>query len=75
MITVRVLDPKTGKPVKGARVALGFYGFPIGGVSKDEYTDAYGEAHFDHEPCTGEVYVNGKKLKEGPLKGLVIVYI
>lgn len=77
MITVRVLDSKTGKPIKGARVALGFKGFAFlpGGVTSSKYTDAYGEAHFDHEPCSGEVYVNGRKEKEGQLQGLIIVYI
>jgi len=77
MITVRVLDRKTGKPVKGARVALGFSGFAFlpGGVTSAEYTDEYGEAHFNHEPSSGEVYVNGRKEKQGPLRGLVIVYI
>ena len=75
MITVRVLDRKTGEPVKDARVALGFSGFLTGGVTSDEYTDEYGEAHFDHDAGSGEVFVNGRKVREGSLHGLIIIYI
>jgi len=77
MITVRVLDRRTGRPKKGTRVALGFHGlaFLLGGVTKDEYTDEYGEAHFDCESKSGAVYVNGRKVREGLLQGLIIIYI
>jgi len=75
MITVRVLDRKTGKSVKSATVALYFSGFLTSGFTRGEYTDEYGEAHFDHEPGSGEVYVSGRKVREGLLRGLIIIYI
>jgi len=76
MITVRVLNRRTGKPVKGARVALAFSGGLLpGGVTSAEYTDEYGEANFDYDARSGEVFVNGRTVKRGSLRGLVIVYI
>ena len=75
MITVRVLDRKTGDPVRDVKVALGFPGMFLMYPTNDEYTDEYGEAHFDHEPGNGVVYINGRKVREGNLQGLVIIYI
>lgn len=75
MISIRVLNHKTGKPVVGARVKISFNTFPFSSFSDAEYTDEYGEVHFDDDPTSGAVYVNGDKVKEGLLKGLVIVYI
>ena len=63
MIKVRVLYENYGtqKPLKGARVAIGFHGF-IGTMSLAQFTDSDGYTRFDHEH-TGSfsVYVNGSK--------------
>ena len=63
MIKVRVLYENYGtqKPLKGARVAVGFHGF-IGTMSSAQFTDSDGCAGFDHKH-TGSfsVYVNGSK--------------
>ena len=63
MIKVRVLYNHYGtqKPLKSARVAVGFHGF-IGTMSSTQYTDSDGYARFDHKH-TGSfsVYVNGSK--------------
>ncbi len=64
----------TGKPAKGSRVAIGFDGFTRG-VTDSEYTDSEGEAHFDAEPGTGEVYVDGATKHRGRISGRVVVYI
>ena len=61
MIKVRVLYDNYGtqKPLKGARVAIGYHGW-VGSVSGIQYTDADGYTRFDHEH-TGSfsVYVDG----------------
>jgi len=74
MVTVKVLWQDTGKPAKGSRVGLGFDGFFAGG-SGPEYTDDNGEAHFDVDPGTGEVYVDGDTKYRGRIAGRVVVYI
>ena len=76
MITVKVVDKRTGKPIKGARVALAFSGFAIlpGCVSKTEYTNEFGEAYFDYDSAS-VVYVNGQTVKEGNIKGLVVINV
>ncbi len=74
MVTVKVLWRDTGKPAKGSRVAIGFDGFTRG-VTGTEYTDSDGDAHFDAEPGTGEVYVDGNTKYRGHIAGRVVVYI
>jgi hypothetical protein len=74
MVTVRVLYGDTGKAAERAKVSLGFSGL-LRGVTRDEFTDRNGDAHFDAEPGTGKVFVKGKKVHEGYLSGRVIVYI
>jgi uncharacterized GH25 family protein len=75
MITVKVVDKRTGKPIKGARVALAFSGALLpGGVSKTEHTNEFGEAYFDYDSAS-VVYVNGQTVKEGNIKGLVVINI
>lgn len=74
MVTVKVLWHNTGKPVKGSGVGIGLDGFTRG-VMSTEYTDNDGEAHFDAEPGTGEVYVDGNTKYRGHIAGRVVVYI
>lgn len=74
MVTVKVVWRDSGKPAKGSRVAIGFDGFTRG-VTNSEYTDSNGEAHFDAEPGTGEVYVDGSTKYRGRISGRVVVYI
>ncbi|NLI56064.1 hypothetical protein GX420_03650 [bacterium] len=74
MITVKVVDRRTGKPVKGARVALYITGFLTSGVTKSQYTNEFGEAYFDNDSAS-TVYVNGNVTKKGLIKGLVVINI
>jgi hypothetical protein len=74
MVSVKVCWEKTGKPAENRKVALGFDGF-FGGVSKDEYSNHNGEAHFDNDPGLGKVYVDGKTTYTGRLEGRLVVYI
>ncbi len=49
----------SGQPVKGSRVALGFYGLSRG-VTGDVYTDDNGIARFSgYDPGEADVYVDG----------------
>jgi hypothetical protein len=74
MITVKVVNQSTGKPVSDKRVSLFFDGLFRSG-SGDQYTDSQGEAHFDNDPGKGTVYLDGKNVKEGRLEGRVVIYI
>jgi hypothetical protein len=74
MVTIKVLWRDTGKPAKGSRVAIGFDGFTRG-VTDSEYSDSDGEAHFDAESDSGEVYVDGDTKHRGRIAGRVVVYI
>jgi hypothetical protein len=74
MISVKVCYQDSGKPAKGVRACIGFSGF-FSGMSSEEYTDSNGEAHFDNDPGSGKVYVNGKDVHNGHLSGRVVVYI
>lgn len=75
MITVQVVSKSTGKPVKGKKVSVFFDGILSGGSSKQEYTNADGEAHFNNNPGKGKVYVDGSAKHEGHISGRVVVYI
>lgn len=75
MITVKVIWQSTGKPAEGRKVALGFSGLFTGGVTRSEYTDRNGEAHFDSDNGEGEVYVDGSTRHRGYLSGRIVVYI
>ena len=58
MPTVTVKVHRDGKPVKGARVALG--ADPFDGVYGPEYTDYHGIAQFEVKHGQGgDVFVNG----------------
>jgi hypothetical protein len=73
MVTVKVCYASDGKPAKGRRVSLGFSG--LRGVSGPEFTNSSGEAHFDADSGSGDVYVDGKSVYKGRLAGRVVVYI
>ena len=75
MITVKVVSANSGKPASGKRVSLYFDGFITGGSSSAQRTDSQGEAHFNHDPGKGKVYVDGRTAYEGRLAGRVVVYI
>jgi uncharacterized protein YfaS (alpha-2-macroglobulin family) len=75
MVTVKVVSKSSGNPVEGKKVALGIDGLFSGGVTKGEWTDSDGEAHFDVRPARGKVYVDGSTKHEGHLSGRVVVYI
>jgi hypothetical protein len=74
MISVKICYQETGRPVEGAKVCLGFDGF-CGGMSRNEYTNSSGDAHFDHDSGVGTVYVNGTDVQRGQLSGRIVVYI
>ena len=78
MVTIKVVSKSSGKPLKDMKVGIyktgGFFGG--GGFTGGEVrTDSSGEAHFDIEPCKGEVFVNGSKFHEGDISGRVVVYV
>lgn len=76
MITVDVFRKADGKPVKGAKVSIGFDGIWSGGFTKHIYTDDRGSAHFETEGGrSGTIYVNGKAAKSGRITGKEIVYV
>ena len=75
MVTVKVVYKSSGKDAEGKRVALYVSRFMASGVTDSEHTDSRGEAHFDIEPCSGEIYVDGSTKYKGHLSGRMIVYI
>lgn len=75
MVTVKVVSKSSGNPIEGKKVALGISGLLSGGVTRGEWTDSNGEAHFDVKPSHGKVFVDGSTKHEGHLSGRVVVYI
>jgi len=75
MVTVKVVRKSSGESAKGKKVALGIDAVFSGGVTKGEWTDSNGEAHFDVKPNYGKVFVDGSKRFEGHLSGRIVVYI
>jgi hypothetical protein len=75
MVTVKVIYKGSGKEADGKKVALYVDRFMASGVTGSEWTDSRGEAHFDVEPCNGEVYVSGATKYKGHLSGRIVVYI
>lgn len=73
MIGVRVVRSSTGKPVESIKVSVSFEGLFRGMDSG--YTDSSGEIHFNCDPGTGEIYVDGSSWYKGRLEGLKTVYI
>lgn len=47
MFTVKVIDRKTGRPVKGANVSMRFDSFSRGST-RNEHTDYDGKVYFDY---------------------------
>jgi uncharacterized GH25 family protein len=74
MVSVKVVYRSTGKPVSGAKVSIGFNGI-MRGFSKTQYTDNSGETHFDNDPGTGTIYINGNSVFEGRVEGMKVIYI
>lgn len=75
MVTIQVVNTKTGKPEENKKVYITF-GSGWGKKStEDVWTDDRGEAHFDAKPGEGKVVVNGSKEYEGMTEGRVVVYI
>lgn len=75
MISVKVINKSTGKPVQGKRVSVMFDGVLRAGGTGDQYTDSQGDVHFSNEPGNGKVYVDGRVVEQGRISGRVIVYI
>ena len=60
MSTICVYYPD-GSNASSCRVRLGFHGF-LSGMSKDAYTNSYGEANIEHSSKgKADIYVQGKK--------------
>ena len=66
MVTIVVLDSKSGKPQSGVSVCIGFDG--LRGMSNTERTNREGKASFDVPPGHGKVFLNGSKTYTGSLK-------
>lgn len=75
MVTVKVVRKSSGDPAKGKKVALSISAVLSGGVTRGEWTDSNGEAHFDVKPNHGKVFVDGSTKYEGHLSGRIVVYI
>lgn len=75
MITVKIIRKSSGDPIKGKMVALGIDALFSGGVTRSEWTDSDGEAHFDLKPSQGKVFVDGSNKYERHLSGRIVVYI
>jgi hypothetical protein len=76
MVTVQVFSESTGKPEKDKRVAIGKNGLLSTGVTKTQYTDSNGEAHFDTDPTNdGEIFVDGREVHRGRVSGKMTVYV
>ncbi len=74
MVTVKVVWKRSGEPARNQKVAVGFDGWDRG-VTRGEYTDRSGEAHFDVKPGRGCVFVSGDSKYEGYVEGRIVVYI
>ena len=74
MVTVQVISRSSGKPLKNQRVSIVFDG-AFRGHTNDDYSDLNGEVHFDANPGSGKVYVNGSRALEGYISGRMITYI
>ena len=74
MYTIQIIRESTGKPVKGARVVVGYDGL-LGGVTDARYTDANGEVHINMDPGKGTVYVDGSSKYKGRISGRTLIYI
>lgn len=74
MISVKVCCKSSGRPYKGAKISIGFDGL-LRGMSKTLYSDGDGMCHFDNDPGSGTVYVDGSARHSGRLQGVTVIYI
>jgi hypothetical protein len=76
MVTVVVFWKSTGDPASDRRVSIGVNnGLWGSGVTKEQFTDSRGEAHFDIRSSRGEVFVDHKSMHKGQVGGRIVVYI
>ena len=57
MLTVRVIRRNSGKAAEGQKVALGIHN----AVTRGEWTDSNGQAHFDVKPDYGKYLLQAPK--------------
>lgn len=74
MVSVKVVWRSSGRPYRGARVAIAFHGL-LRGVSRTVSSDADGLAHFDNDPGSGVIHVDGRERYRGSIAGLTVVYV
>lgn len=74
MVTVRAFYSSSGRAAKGVNVTVFFDGF-LRGHMGPVITNEDGDAHFDVDPGSGEVFVDSKSRYKGSLRGRVIVYL
>lgn len=75
MVTVKVVSRRSGHPVKNVMVALGSSAIFSGGVTKGQYTDSNGEAHFDVSPGNWTIFIDGSVEHKGYISGRTVVYV
>ena len=75
MITIKVIDEDTMRPVEDAEVGIIIDEFFRMGSPSNEYTDANGEADMDTEPGRGRVFVDGSEVYNGYISSFQRVYI
>ncbi len=74
MFTVKVIESNTGEPAYYQKVGVIFNGWTRG-LTDDKRTNEEGEVHFSESVGDGTIFVNGKAVYEGKIKGLKVVYI
>lgn len=74
MFTIQVIEERTGKPAYYKKVCVIFHGL-FRGSTKNVYTDRNGEAHFNYDNGNGTIYVQGRGVYDGEIKGYKRVYI
>ena len=74
MFTIKVVEQSSGRPCSGNKVQV-FFDVFFRGHTSSQYTDNEGEAHFDYDNGDGTIYVQGKKVYVGEIRGRKIVYI
>jgi len=66
---------RDGSKASGVRVALGF-SHPLGGVTRDAYTDSYGIALIEHlGRGRADVYVSGSRRGSLNAPGETVVFV
>jgi len=68
----KVISSSSGKPIKDKKVALGIDALLSGGVSRGQWTDSLGEAHFDVTQLRNGL-VSGSPKYDGYLSGTITV--